>query len=373
MTLHKNSIQWFLSLCVLTCVTRAAVAQTPSPALVITSKGKTPTDCALLIVDPIAKKVVGRVLINGKPHDVAVSADGKFAFTTNIVPGAQWLNYPTSGPSKKPGPLPEDTISVIDLMSQKELRRVDVGPGSSPHGITFARGKVYFTAEGYKIVDSYDPISNRIDWIGGIGQNRVHQLVLTRDATRLFTANIGSDTVAAIAPWNSAVDVQTYSKGHAPPPWNTTLIPVGNGPEGIAMSPNQKEVWVLNRGNGSTSIIDVATNKVSTTVNLHTPDPLRLTFTPDGKRVLIADGTSGDILVLDAASRKEIKRISNVGKEIHGLVVAPDGLHAYAAVQGSANVAIIDMHSLKVTDRIPTGTGTETNNGIEGMAWVQRR
>ncbi|MGH9918041.1 MAG: YncE family protein, partial [Nitrososphaerales archaeon] len=232
-----------------------------------------------------------------------MSADGKFAFVTEIHSGSQWLNYPTLEPPKRRGPLPEDTISVVDLAAPKQVQLIDVGPGSEPHDIKFARGKVYFTAEGYKLVGRYDPESNRIDWMAGIGQNRVHQLVITKDARKIFTANIGSDTVAAIAPWNPGVDDQTYSKGHAPPPWNTTLIPVGNGPEGIAMSPDEKEVWVLNRGDGSASIIEVATKKVTQTVDLKTRDPLRIAFTPDGTRVLIADGTSGDILVLNSATR----------------------------------------------------------------------
>lgn len=345
----------------------ATVAQTPSPALVITSRGKGSSDCVLQIVDPLTRKVVDRVPLGAPPHGVTVSADGKFAFVTEIHPGSQWLNYPTLEPTKKRGPLPEDTISVVDLATQKQVRLIDVGPGSEPHDIKFARGKVYFTAEGYKLIGRYDPVSNRIDWMAGIGQNRVHQLVVTKDAKKIFTADIGSDTVAAIAPWNPAVDFRTYSKGHAPPPWNATLISVGSGPEGIAMSPDEMEVWVLNRGDGSASIIDVAALKVTQTVDLKTKDPLRIAFTPDGRRVLIADGTSGDMLVLDRATRKEIKRIKDVGKQIHAIVVAPNGPLAYAASESDDNIAIIDMKKLEVIGRIPVAPESE------GMAWVPRR
>ena len=85
---------------------------------------------ALAIVDPVARKVVGRVPTGEAPHEVTASADGKLAFVANY--GA-----------RNPG----NTISVIDLAAQKELRRVDLGPLRRPHGITFAEGKVYFTAE----------------------------------------------------------------------------------------------------------------------------------------------------------------------------------------------------------------------------------
>jgi YVTN family beta-propeller protein len=350
----------------LTVMIGEVAAQTPSPALVVTGSGKTPNDSVLQIIDPVAKKVAADVPVSGHSHQVTVSADGKWAFVTNIAAGSQWLNYPTTGTTKNSGPLPEDTISVIDLTTQKEVRLVDVGPGSEPHDITVVMGKVYFTAEGYKEVGRYDPVTDRIDWRAGISQNRVHQLVLTKDATKLFTANIGSDTVAALLPWDSAIDLQPYSEGHAPPPYNQTLISVGKGPEGIAMSPDEKEVWVLTRGNASMSIIDTSARKVLQTVDLKTKDPLRVTFTPDGGRVLISDAKTGDILVLDCASRKEVKRIPGAGLQVHAIVMAPDGSVAYTASETDNFIAIIDLKKLEIVDRIPIG------KGADGMAWVSR-
>src|SRR5579864_9500606 len=94
-------------------------AETPSPALLVLNK----EDSALAIVDPVSGKVVGRVATGEAPHEVAASADGKIAFVANY--GA-----------RDPGA----TISVIDLTSQKELHRVDLGPLRRPHGITFADG-----------------------------------------------------------------------------------------------------------------------------------------------------------------------------------------------------------------------------------------
>src|SRR5262249_23010831 len=134
----NRTLKWIpIVLCVLGGSGRATSAQTPSLALLVASQGKAPDDNALIIIDPVAKKVVGRVLVGGTPHDVAVSPDGRFAVTTNINLDTQWMNYP--GVTKKSGSpdlIPEDSISVIDLMNQKLLRKIDVGPGAEPHGIT---------------------------------------------------------------------------------------------------------------------------------------------------------------------------------------------------------------------------------------------
>src|SRR5580704_9768004 len=97
--------------------------ETPSPALLVLNKA----DQALAIVDPASGKVVARVSVGEGPHEVTISADGKFAFVGNY--GQQ---------------TPGNSISVIDLVGQKELRRVDLGPLRRPHGMFFVDGKVLF-------------------------------------------------------------------------------------------------------------------------------------------------------------------------------------------------------------------------------------
>ena len=111
-----------------------APAQTPSPArLLVLLKGGPPDDSwkgggALAIVDPASGKELGRVPTGENAHEIAVSDDGKLAFlTAGVIDGTD------EGRRR--------FIYVIDLAARKELRRVDVGPLSNPHGITYAGGK----------------------------------------------------------------------------------------------------------------------------------------------------------------------------------------------------------------------------------------
>jgi YVTN family beta-propeller protein len=361
-------------------VTRLAVAQTPSPALLVVNTGLGTqevheTDHSLAIIDPLTNKVVGRVPINGHPHEVAVSADGKFAFVTNSSVGAD------------PKQIPDDTICVIDLKAQKVLRYIEIGPGSFPHDIVFAGGKVYFTAEGYKEIVRYDPVSNKIDWGQGTGHRGAHQLVISKDAKKIFVPSVDPNAVLAIELWD-APPADFPRQGHeAPGPvWRITPIPVGHQPEGIAMSPDGKEVWTLIRNDDSVSIIDVATRKVSQILDLKAKEPYRLAITPDGKRVLIATRNTGQLLVLDAVSRKEIKRIAIAGQILHNILITPDSARAYVASTGcsaqsdcvqeklggthlsaTGPVAIIDLKKLELVGDITSGERPE------GMAWAQTR
>src|SRR5262249_5978168 len=189
-------------------------------------------DASPTIVDRSSGSIRGRVSVGQGPHELVVSTDGKYAFASNY--GA--------------GPAPGQTISMIDIASQKELRRIDVAPLQRPHGLAFAAGKLYFTAEANKKIGRYDPAANKVDWEFETGQTGTHMVLPTRDARTLFTSNIGSDSVSAIE----------QGAGGA---WTQTVIAVGKGPEGIDLAPDGKTVWSAHSRDGGVSIIDAATKR----------------------------------------------------------------------------------------------------------------
>jgi YVTN family beta-propeller protein len=314
----------------------AAMAQTPSPALLVLEK----SDERLAIVDPSSLKVVARVPSGGAPHEVVASADGQFAYISNYV-------------SQQLGML--KTISVVDLIAQKALTPVDLGALRAPHGLAFADGKVYFTAEANKVIGRYDPASKQVDWVMGTGQNSTHMVVVSKDLKTIFTSNIGSNTICEIE--------RTAARGGTE--WTVTPIAAGKGPEGFDLSPDGKEVWAANSQDGSVSVIDTAAKKSVDTIDVKTKHSNRLKFTPDGKLVLISDAGSDELVIMDTASRKERKRLK-VGKGPEGILVQPDGARAYVAVSGENAVAVIDLRTLEVVGKIATG------NDPDGLAWAVR-
>ena len=330
---RKASVTVFLVGLILVGSPTVGWAQTPSPALLVLDK----EDNMLSIIDPATTKTVARITTGEGPHEVAVSDDGKMAFVANYG-----------------GRTPGNTISVMDLVAQKELRRVDLGALRRPHGIVFAEGKVWFTAEQNRLIARYDPAANQIDWLLGIGQNGTHMLLFSKDRSLLFTSNIGSDSITVL------------QRGSDPSVWNPTVVSVGKGPEGGDISPDGREYWAANSGDGTVSIIDVGAKKVVQTLDVHTNHSNRLKLSMDGKLVLVSDPGSNTLVVLDCTSRKELKRI-NIGRQPEGVLISPDGAHAYVAVAGEKNVAILDLKTLEVSARIPTGAGPD------GMAWAVRR
>jgi len=170
----------------------------------------------------------------------------------------------------------------------------------------------------------------------------------------IFTSNIGSDSICEIEQIRNGRD------------WNVTAIAVGKGPEGFDLAPDGKEVWAANSQDGSVSIIDTATKRVTQTIDVKTKHSNRLKFTPDGRLALISDPEAGEVVIVDVAGRTVRKRL-HVGKDPEGTLVQPDGARAYVAVSGDNAVAVMDLKTLEVTGRIETG------NDPDGLAWAQRR
>jgi DNA-binding beta-propeller fold protein YncE len=138
----------FAAFCLATSCVRA---QTPSTALLILEKN----DNTLAIVDPGSLKIVGRVPAGPDPHEVESSPDGRLAYISNYGGSDSALH----------------TISVVDLTAQKALPAIDLGALRSPHGLAFAGGKLYFTAETNKVIGRYNPATQTIDWLIGTGQD----------------------------------------------------------------------------------------------------------------------------------------------------------------------------------------------------------
>jgi YVTN family beta-propeller protein len=324
-------------------VSSVQAEDTPKNALLVLSKH----DQTLAIVDPSSLKVIARIPVGNDPHEVIASTDGKMAYVSNYGSGAY------------------NTLAVVDLVAHKALPSIDLGALRGPHGLTFVGGKVWFTAEAAKAIGSYDPEKKSIDWILGTGQNRTHMIYVSPDMKLIITTNVSSGTVSIIEKTVAGGPGQG-GPGSSRTDWNETVVRVGNGSEGFDVSPDEKEIWVANAGDGTVSIIDVASKRVTQTLAADVSSANRLKFTPDGKLALISALRGANVTVIDTASKKTIKRIA-IGHGAAGIVVQPDGARAYVACTPDNYVAVIDLHSLEVVGHIQAG------DNPDGLAWVVRR
>jgi WD40 repeat protein len=360
--MRSKNLQSLVSSAALAALLFAAIGvvaqSTPSRSLLALSK----RNHTLAIVDPNTLQVIARAPVGPDPHEVIASSDGKTAYVS-IYGGGHY-----------------HALSVIDLIGQKALPDIDTGALNGPHGLAFVGGKLWFTAEGAKVVASYDPASARIDWIMGTGQNRTHMLYVTPDEQRIYTTNVSSATVSileqvALPPMGPPPGNRLPQGSEPPPPppggnqphmdWNETVIPVGKGDEGFDLASDGRELWTANAQDGTLSVVDLTTRTVAATLDAKTFGANRLKFTPDGKLVLISSLRDGDLVIYDAASRKEFKRVK-IGHGAAGILMDPEGNRAFIACGPDNYVAVLDLKTLEVSGHIDVG------GEPDGLAWAIR-
>jgi YVTN family beta-propeller protein len=377
----RRTLIWGIAFCAFLLGSTFTSAQTPSPTLLVLEKSNN----MLAIVDPASLQVVARVPAGPDPHEIVVSADGKLAYISNYGGNDSTLN----------------TISVVDLAARKALPPINLGALRSTHGLAFAGGKLYFTAETNKVIGRYDPATQSVDWVLGTGQDRTHMVAVSENLDRIVTSNVSSGTISIIElvsppivgfgtppgnpPGNTFVAGFTPATADTPPSgpppglgsppasprktWRVTNVPAGRGAEGFDVSPDGKEIWAANAQDATVAIIDVPNKKVTETVLIRVRGANRLKFSPDGKRVLIsglAGSATSNLVVLDAVTRREVKKF-DLGGGASGIVLAPDGTRAYVAVSGKDKIAVVDLKTLEIAGSITTGKQPD------GLAWVQQK
>jgi len=328
MKMNSRSLMMTLYSAGLLTVATSMQAQTAqSRKLLALSKA----DHTLAIVDPVSLKVLAKTPVGADPHEVIASADGKMAYVSNTGGGRFHV------------------LNVIDLVAQKTIDSIDTSPLLGPHGLAFANGKLWFTAEGSKAVGRYDPAIKKIDWITGTGQNRTHMVEVTKDGQNVYTTNTVAGTVSLLTRANTE--------------WVQTVVPTSKGVEGFDISPDGKEIWAVAAENGSIYIIDTASKTVIKTLEAKATGANRLRITYDGKLALISSLRTGELVIYDVKARKELKRLK-VGTGAAGLLIDPDNTRAFVACSPDNYVAVVDLKTFEVTTRIDVG------GKPDGLAWA---
>lgn len=264
----------------------------------------------ITMIDPETMQILGTAPAGTDPHEIAVSADQRLAYVSNYANGNGRF------------------ISVIDIASRTKLRDIDISPLQAPHGIVQASGWIYFTAEDSQAVARYDPVSDRIDWMGRTNQQGTHSLAVTRDGATVYTANIISSTASIVSVGGSE---STSRKTLA------TVLAC----EGVALSPDEREVWTGSAGTDGIAIVDVATESVVARLSPGT-FAYRLAFTPDGRTVLVPRGNGRGVAVYDVLSRTLLRTIPTQGGTI-SVLPAADNRTIYVATVNPARVLKIDL------------------------------
>jgi DNA-binding beta-propeller fold protein YncE len=333
------SLRSVATCCVMSAVAGVAQGQDQKavlPMLLVANQG----DHNLSLIDPSAGKQVAAIPVDGVTgHEVAASPDGKIAYVP--IYGDSGVGRPGTDGTK---------ISVIDLASRKVVHTIDFGHGVRPHCAIYDKnsGMLYVTTELDKSISIIDPKTLKIVGSVPTGQEQSHMLVLSRDGSRGYTANVGPGTV-------SVLDMKAHK--------TLAIIPISKGTQRIAISRDGSMVFTADQAKPQLAVIDTATNKVKTWVPLPAVG-YGTAPTLDGRWLLVALRASKQVAVVDLKTMQVAKTI-DVPDGPAEVLIAPDGKTAYVACNSKGQIAEIDLGQWKVARLIDAG------KGADGLAWAK--
>lgn len=244
------------------------------------------------------------------PHEAAISADGKIAVVT--IYGA-----------KTPG----NQLAVIDLARGSVIQTVELGTYTRPHGVVFLSDspkRVAITSEASNSVVIVNLDGGQIEAAIPTQARGSHMLAVTADKQRGYTANIGGNSV-------SELDLATQSF--------VRVFDVPPRPEGIAVTPDGREVWVGSNETGAVTIISTGTGSITHTIT-GAVFPYRLAASPNGKFIAIVDAEGNKVHFADVAEHRITRAVDLEAPR--GVAIGPDSKTAYVTLAGGS-VSIIDV------------------------------
>lgn len=319
-----------------------------------------PATGTLLVLNKAEANVSLIDLAAGK--EVARVATGVGPHEVAVTPDGRFALVADYGDEKAAG----STLTLLDVAAAKVVKTIDLSPHRRPHGLAFLgeelRAVVTSETSGALLV--VDVEKGKVEQAIPTGQKLSHMVAVTADLKLAAVANIGSGSTTLI-------DLVTEKSG--------AVVATGAGAEGIDFAPDGKSLWVADRAADQVSVVDPKKGEVVATLACAS-FPIRVKVTPDSRRALVSCAKSGDLAIFDVAERKELKRVktsvappgadhSTLGPDFAGsaapigILIHPDGHRAYVAHANVDAIAVLDLDRLEFVGTLTAGKAPD------GLGW----
>lgn len=270
-----------------------------------------------------------KVPVGTHPHEMVVSPDGRYVYTTD--------NGTMAIEIKGPG---GNTISIVDIVSRKKVGEISLGKYHRPHGIDIDKnGMIYVSTENPDQLVVVDPKKRAVVKTFDSKGKTAHMVKLGPEGKWAYVSHSNSKNVGAVELATGKVK----------------LIATGERPEGSVLSPDGKTLYVVNREAAQISVIDT-TKKEATGVIKTGKGPVRVKVTPEGSTLVYALYHDNAVGFADVASGKEVKVVPLGGQPV-SLDLSHDGKYAFASAQDIDTVYVLSIAERKISHTIKTPEG----------------
>ncbi len=298
-------------------------------------------------IDLGLEREVARIPVGRAPHELAISPD-----RTTVLVGEYGADDGHGG-----------TVAIVDLVRARVSGRIDVGEKTRPHSMAFMPDGVraVVTLQEIDELAIVDLESKRVLRTLPTGGRESHMVRLSPDASRAYvTARRGEGTLSVVF-----LDEER----------EPVVIQTGAGAEGMAVTPDGSEVWVLNRVAGTVSIVDTRSLSVKKRFESR-PNANRVAISKDG-RAIITNGTSGMKIVqylnlYDVEAKSKIREVPLRGGAPHagafGILAHEE--HVFISDTNGGRILVYDLDRLDSPKVLVSGRVEERP---DGMVWSPHR
>lgn len=229
------------------------------------------------------------------------------------------------------------TVNFFDAVSQIGT---DLGAGRTPRGVAIeSRGTYAYVANyGNNTVDEIVVSSGAVTqtYAVGAGPWGVAAFYDSVAATsRVYVSNHDEDSLSVIS--NSGV---------------ATIASVGDGPLGVALTPDGSQLYVANLNDNQVVVIDTSDESIDATINVGV-GPWGVAMADDGAYVFVTNSLDDTVSVI-ATSSQSVSGTYSVGDQPTGVAAPINGRFAYVVNQTGNSVT-----------KITTGGATSTLGSSE--------
>ena len=249
----------------------------------------------------------------------------------------------------------DDSISLIDLNSMKELRKVAVG--KSPYGVAVSPDgkRVAVGVEGEGKVKFFDTQSFEQLAEVAIGEMHHDHIVLTPDGKFMLDANFHSDTIVGI-------DVQTMKEAYR--------IEGCSAPHVVKYGPLNKLAYVTCKKVTGIAIVDPAERKLVKFHQLNV-NPRSLTFSPDESKLYFGSFWVDGFFEMDTESGK-VTRLFNMPTPKDNSAPQEVTYHGCEAIGNSIVLAANEGRSWVDAVNVETGEHLDRLTEVNKPCCVER-
>jgi YVTN family beta-propeller protein len=278
----------------------------------------------ITMIDLGTLKVTGEIKVGKRVHGVCAPADGSKLFTTiesektlkvidtatNEVTATIALtgrpNQCASTPDGHYVGVPIRDVGGIDIIDTRLGKIVKVLPVNAPHN-SYNTGRndvLWVSSMGDHEIDRID--LNKMEYtdkipVGGIPR----PYAVTRDEKTLYVALSDYHGFEIV----NIPDKKEIARVDLPtaPPADCALEP-HTETHGLALSPNEKELWVTSLSDSGVYVYDIAAKKLSKEIATG-ECPNWIGFSPDGKYVTVSNCGSNDATIIDTKTRQAVATV----------------------------------------------------------------